>query len=507
MNGVEVENDDCVGVPLVIVDELDEPEHSGALRLGETMPGTRLRVLERINDGAAGVVFRGEHVELGRQLAIKVLRRVARYSEDRDRFLGEARVATAIDSPFVVDVVDFGQLPDGRLWYAMELLDGEPLSNLLARERRLPLARGLTLLRMACKGLAAAHAHGVVHCDVKPQNLLVVPSGDRERLVIVDFGIAHEIGVRPGTICGTPEYISPEQIDKAELDPRTDIYALGCCAYEMLTGQLLIEDDCSVQRAVVRHMDGVEHGLVFPPEAELPASVQALVRRCLARDPGRRPASMAELEAELCELQIACGVPPTRDDLALPDVDRVRREKIAMGFANMLSPPRRAWVDFGVLSTAVSAVAVAALAIFVLGNDPAARAIEDDPVGRLADIPSVPRESKFDEAPIVIPTAPGPAELAAGATLLLQEADPPRPVRAVRTHREGDVVAPTTRAEQRHAKRIAAREVRRHPASARAHLHLAEALRGLGRKHAAARQYRVAARLGSRTAAIRLDRV
>jgi hypothetical protein len=144
--------------------------------------------------------------------------------------------------------------------------------------------------------------------------------------------------------------------------------------------------------------------------------------------------------------------------------------------------------------------------MFVLGNDPE-HAVEVRPVGRFADAPSVPDQPKFDVVPIVIPTATGPAQLAAGAALALGDADTGSPVRAVRGQRDPDDIAPPTRAEQLHAKRIAAREVRRHPSSARAHRQLATALQGLGRKYAAARQYRVAARLGSRTAARRLDRV
>ena len=191
------------GVPRVIELDLgDEPEQSGAIRLGHTIAGTRLRVIERLSDGASGVVFRGEHVELGRPLAIKILRRVVRCHADRERFLAEARLATSIDSPHVVDVIDFGQLTDGRLWYAMELLDGDPLGDLIAREGRLPLARAFTLLRMACKGLGATHAMGMVHCDVKPQNLVLVKRGRHEQLVVVDFGIALAIGARPGRSAG-----------------------------------------------------------------------------------------------------------------------------------------------------------------------------------------------------------------------------------------------------------------------------------------------------------------
>ncbi|MBC8070016.1 MAG: serine/threonine protein kinase, partial [Deltaproteobacteria bacterium] len=358
--GVPEAVDVVPGAP--IEDYGDEPEHSGAIRLGEAIEGTRLRVIERLSDGGSGVVFRGEHVDLGRSVAIKILRRVVRTDADRERFLAEARLATSIDSPHVVDVIDFGQLSDGRLWYAMELLDGRALSEEIEHSGRIPLARAFTLLRMACKGLAATHARGMVHCDVKPHNLVLVQRGGREQLVLVDFGIAHAIGTRPGSVCGTPEYISPEQLDRTELDPRTDVYALGCCAYEMFTGRLLVEET-SVERAVSRHLLGIENELVFPPEAQLPECVQALIRSCLARDPDRRPASMAALEAAVCEAQIRCNVAPTREDLELPDVDRVRRDGIAIGFADMVGTrsSRRSHAFFGGMLSAAAAIAITVL--------------------------------------------------------------------------------------------------------------------------------------------------
>ncbi len=501
------------------IDLGDEPERSGAIRLGDTMPGTRLRVIERLSDGASGVVFRGEHVELGRPVAIKILRRVVQCDADRERFLAEARLATSIDSPHVVDVIDFGQLPDGRLWYAMGLLDGDALADVLEREGRLPLERAFSLLRMACKGLAATHAKGMVHCDVKPQNLVLVQRGRREQLVVVDFGIAHAIGTRPPTICGTPEYISPEQIDRSELDPRTDVYALGCCAYEMLTGRLLVEET-TVERAVTRHLEGIEQGLFFPPEAAVPDCVEALVRRCLARDPAKRPASMAELEAALCEAQIHCGIASTREDLELPEVDRVRRDGIAIGFAGLLAPRRRRLAGRAAFGAALSAMAATALTVLALHVDPepVTRTLEPAPteaappsaaalLAAVTEKPELARPvSRVPTEPTATPVVTLPVASLSEPALLRTTgatATVAAPQRApARTHRAAPQrkLAAPSRTEQRKAKQVAAREVRRDPASARAHVRLGDALRGLGRSQAAARQYREAARLGSRAA-------
>ncbi|HWB78359.1 MAG TPA: hypothetical protein VG755_25510, partial [Nannocystaceae bacterium] len=298
------------------------------------------------------------------------------------------------------------------------------------------------------------------------------------------------------------------------------VYALGCCAYEMVTGRLLIDDGCTVERAVAQHLDGIEAGLVFPPEAKVPACVEALVRRCLARDPARRPASMAELEAELCEAQIECRLAPTREDLELPDVDRMRRDGIAIGFAGMLAPRRGAWLERGIFGTAMTAMAATALAVLATHIDP-------EPLARRMEVAPVaaPRAS---EATLLATTIETPALARAVAPTRAQESFAPEPpasavapaaiaeptITRAPTVTRAPVVArldpprkqpaPKTRDQLREEKQLASREVWRDPSSARAHLRLGDALNRLGRSQAAARQYRAAARLGSHTAERRL---
>jgi hypothetical protein len=254
------------------------------LAAGTRLHDSRLRVLERISDGACGVVYRGEHIDLRRPLAIKVLRGDMMGEGAREQFLDEARITGSISSPHVVQVVDFGELPDGRVWYAMELLGGRALDQVIAGGP-IEASRAIDLLRMACKGLAAGHAAGFVHRDVKPQNLVLVERGGREHLVVVDFGIAVPIGTKPDSICGTPEYMAREQIIRDPLDPRTDVYALGCCAYELLTGKSLV-GVCTLGQALLKHDLGIEPK--FPAEANVPEALQAIVRRCLAVDPAQR---------------------------------------------------------------------------------------------------------------------------------------------------------------------------------------------------------------------------
>lgn len=339
---------------------------SHTLLPGMQLPGSRLRILARINDGGCGVVYRGEHVDLQRPVAIKV-QRVERLSPGaREMFLDEARATTRIESPHVVSVVDFGELADGRVWYAMELLGGRSLDDLIVEARRgevgrLDVARVVALLRMACKGLAAAHEAGVVHRDVKPQNLVVVERGGREHLVLVDFGISVEIGSKPLAICGTPQYMAREQIAGGMLDARTDVYGLACCAYELLTGRSVV-DGCTIPEALAQHEEGLRPTFTGAPA--VPMALQLLVRRCLAADPSERVASMVELEAALCEAQIAAGVANTRDDLELPAVAGPRRSAIAAGFARLDGTPVRAGRGRWMISAGVAAGVLGAFAFW-----------------------------------------------------------------------------------------------------------------------------------------------
>ncbi|MBC8069787.1 MAG: serine/threonine protein kinase, partial [Deltaproteobacteria bacterium] len=331
------------------------------LSMGMQLPGSRLRLLERISDGGCGVVYRGEHVDLQRPVAIKVMRVEALGAGARELFLDEARTTTRIESRYVVQVVDFGELPDGRVWYAMEHLGGRSLDQLIATGRIEP-ARAIALLRMACKGLAASHEAGVVHRDVKPQNLVVIARGGREHLVLVDFGIALPCGTKPAVVSGTPEYMAREQILRDVLDERTDIYGLGCCAYELLTGLPVVDRSSTIQHALLMHTEGVDPP--FPAELGIPAQLQEIVRRCLAVDREDRFANMHELEAALCEAQIDAHLPLLRDDLELPLVDAARRSRIADGFTALTRPRRRLRDRAALLSSSVIAAALALVAIW-----------------------------------------------------------------------------------------------------------------------------------------------
>ncbi|MCA9709671.1 MAG: serine/threonine protein kinase [Myxococcales bacterium] len=261
------------------------------------LPGTSIRLGPRLGGGGSGVIHRAIDRVTGRTLAVKLLR------EDRpdhaDGLRQEAELLQHIDSPWVVRLHRSGTLPDGRPWLAMEMLEGQPLSRWLARRRRVELPRVIRWLRQACYGLAALHDAGWAHRDVKPSNFVLVDDPGAERLVLVDLGIAARFGVRPQALSGTPEYIAPEQAQAKPVDLRSDVYALGCCAYELLAGRPLVSESGPLAK-LNAHIEGVEP--TWPDDEAVPYALRRLVERCLSRSPDARPPNTHVLEAELARV-------------------------------------------------------------------------------------------------------------------------------------------------------------------------------------------------------------
>jgi serine/threonine-protein kinase len=272
--------------------------------------GDRYRVLSRLGEGGMGTVYLCEHAVLRRRFALKVLRpELADDPELVERFRNEAIAASRIGQENVVDVVDFGAEEDGALYYVMEALDGRSVGAILRDEGPLPVHRVLLLIEQACRALAAAHARGVVHRDVKPENVFVVRRDDAERVKILDFGISHVPSemtgarlTRAGSIIGTPEYMAPEQATGEDVDHRADVYAVGVLAYEMLTGMLPIEASTAIATLVAAQSRAPE-----PPSkrrTEVPAEVDHIVLKALAKKPGDRFPSMIEFAAEVARVRV-----------------------------------------------------------------------------------------------------------------------------------------------------------------------------------------------------------
>jgi serine/threonine-protein kinase len=259
----------------------------------------RYEVLSLLGSGGMGTVYRARDVELDELVALKVLRRELVDSPGMlARFRQEAKLARRVTHRNVARTFDIGE-HDGEKFLTMELVDGEALSSVIARRGRLPVAEVLHVVTEVCAGMSAAHSAGVVHRDLKPDNVLV--ARDR-RVVVTDFGIAHAAagaagGAKTlGGIVGTPAYMAPEQVEGvAEIDARADLYALGAMIYELLTGRAAWPGDAPFVVAAAR--------LVNPPPdpraacPDIPAAVAEVVMRCMARHPADRYGSADEVAA------------------------------------------------------------------------------------------------------------------------------------------------------------------------------------------------------------------
>ncbi|GAB3881065.1 serine/threonine-protein kinase [Microbispora bryophytorum subsp. camponoti] len=251
----------------------------------DTVLGGRYRLTSPIAAGGMGEVWRAEDELLGREVAVKLLgRHVAGDATFRDRFRSEARITAGLTDPGIAQVFDYGET-DGVAYLVMELVRGEPLSAILARNGVLGPDVTLDLVEQTARGLHAAHRAGVIHRDVKPGNLLVTETG---QVKITDFGIARALEAAPltatGTILGTAQYISPEQASGTTLTPASDIYSLGVVAYECLTGRPPFTAENPVALAL-RHLNDTPP----PLPGNVPAPVAALVTAMLAKDPAARP--------------------------------------------------------------------------------------------------------------------------------------------------------------------------------------------------------------------------
>jgi serine/threonine-protein kinase len=261
------------------------------------------RVERYLGHGGCGTVYECFHEPDGRRAALKVLHaELADSAEMIERFVREVRAASVIRHPGIVEIYDSGRLPEGRPYYVMELLEGRGLDDLLAAqpERRFAPAEVVALLDPVCGALAAAHAAGVVHRDVKAANVFVVEQGEGARAVkLLDFGIAKL--VRPDTTTtfvtlnaqpGTPTAMAPEQILGGRVDARTDVYALGVLAFQLLTGRLPFD---ALEAFEIERM----HVQDAPPRASryapgVPAAVDVELDRAMAKTPAARHAGAAE---------------------------------------------------------------------------------------------------------------------------------------------------------------------------------------------------------------------
>jgi serine/threonine-protein kinase len=291
------------------------------------------QILRMLGEGGMGAVYEAVHPTLRKRVAIKVLRpELAVDGAVVQRFFNEARAASSIRHPNIIEVIDLGQLPDGVPYLMMELLEGESLAQLLAREGPLAIERAVDLALQAARALAAAHCKGIVHRDLKPDNLFLIPdpaSPGHQLVKVLDFGIAKLLGdlsatsvdTVAGTVFGTPPYMSPEQCrgKAAALDQRSDVYSLGIILYEMLCGKPPFSGD-GLGDVMMMHLtaEPLPAGRLRP---DLPPALEEVISTALAKQPVDRFATMSELSAALDWSASQPRAQATERDLTAPVVE------------------------------------------------------------------------------------------------------------------------------------------------------------------------------------------
>ena len=314
----------CLNDSAMLVEEQD------LARLGQTVGNYRLdKILGR---GGMGTVYSGEHVYIKKPVAVKVLHpQFARYPDAVNRFLREARAASSINHPNIVDVTDFGVLADGLVYFVMEFLEGKSLEDLIEKEGAVELHRALNVINQCTYALEAAHALGVIHRDLKPDNIMLLERPGRRDIVrmvtgnqgghwiterersydfvkVLDFGIAKilapdELGTDTlqGAVFGTPEYMSPEAARGDDVDIRTDVYSLGVILFDMICGRPPFEAEAGSEVLAKQINAPVPSPRAIAPHREITEGAERVIMRAMAKDPAQRYQTMAEMRTDLAQ--------------------------------------------------------------------------------------------------------------------------------------------------------------------------------------------------------------
>jgi serine/threonine protein kinase len=310
------------------------------------MIDNKYRLGRMLGEGGMGQVFEAVHTAIDRRVAVKILHKA--YSATPaavERFRREARAATRIGHPAVVEVLDFGTTEDGRCFYVMELLEGLSLGDAMDLCSPIELERAIDITIQLCDAIQAAHRAGVVHRDLKPENVMLCSEPDGEKVKVLDFGIAHQSGpaqsqerlTRPGATLGTPEYMSPEQAAGEEVDHRADIYSIALLLYEMLTGKTPHQGR-TPQEVLLRKLQNPASDIT-QHRADLSPGLARLIMRGLEEQPERRPASAAELGACLREMRSSLSEPGSSETVESEPVPSPHTSSMSVPGAQMSDAP------------------------------------------------------------------------------------------------------------------------------------------------------------------------
>ena len=385
----------------------------------------RYKVEGIVGEGGMGVVYQCRHKIIDKRVALKILRSdLARDAEVTERFLMEAKAASAIQDEHIISISDFGQLPDGAAYFVMEFLEGTPLAQLAGGGRPMPLERILPIARQLAEGLGSAHQRGIVHRDLKPDNVFLIQRGKENDFVkILDFGIAKVSSTgtgrltQAGSVFGTPHYMSPEQAAGTPLDQRGDIYSLGVMLYELATGRVPFDAENFVGILSQHLYQEPIAPRQAAPDALIPEEFEAIVLKCMAKKPEHRYQAMVQLRDDLWRLERRLSgqrqVEPTLAALQDPNAS-VEGTALSTELTLASLRPRR----WPLIAAIVAPVAiVSGVLAFELGGVGARAALKN---ARSSE----PAAAVAPAAPVPAPAAPAPA----AEPPLAAEAPPTAPV-------------------------------------------------------------------------------
>jgi serine/threonine-protein kinase len=278
----------------------------------------RYRVIKKLGEGGMGAVYLAEHVFIEKKVALKVLaNEMARRADLAARFLQEAKSASRIGQENIIDISDFGQTPEGLVFFAMEYLEGSDLGVTIREAGSLNWPRAQGIVLQICKALKAAHAQGIVHRDMKPENIFLIhKEGKPDFVKLLDFGIAKVMGsmaedaprlTRTGMIFGTPEYMAPEQAEGKPADHRVDIYAVGCVIYHLITGSAPFQADSFMAMLTKHLLEDPVPPSARRPDLRIPPALDHLVLKALEKERDKRWQNMDELMAAVAACEAPSG--------------------------------------------------------------------------------------------------------------------------------------------------------------------------------------------------------
>jgi len=372
------------------------------------------RIEAELSTGGMGAVYRARHEIIDRAVAVKVLRpELSGDPELVSRFVNEAKAASAIQHPSIIDVYDFGYTPDGQAYLVMELLDGESLAQRITRRRRLPASEAVEITRGIASALSAAHAKGIVHRDLKPDNVFLVSDPDLgERAKVLDFGVAKLLDAandaaqytQTGALMGTPLYMAPEQAQAARsIDERADLYSLGCILYELLTGQPPFRGEGAGEIITMQMFDTPE--LPSTRVDGISTTLDQVTMRLLEKAPADRFATAAETSNALAAAMASGSVART------PDAPRTAAN-IAVATQTLVptssAPARGSRSSIGLLAAGVMLVIgfVIAAVVIVGGKKTATAPVTQTPVTRPPVPEPVPGPPVDKVPPVAEPVVP-----------------------------------------------------------------------------------------------------